>query len=155
MSSSQLQNRYKADLRDFQFLLFEQFRLGEILASEKFSAWGEDDVKMALEACYKFVCEVLGPLNAVGDPAKCHPCQIVPTCFKSCGRCQLCIGKDTIPADCYQTVPDGGTPNTDGGTTVSCPPGLCTYGQACGVSGCGPCKPGFYCITGCCVPTIG
>ena len=65
--SSQLQNRYKADLRDFQFLLFEQFGLGEILASEKFSAWGQDDVKMALEACYKFVCEVLGPLNAVGD----------------------------------------------------------------------------------------
>ncbi|RYE93686.1 MAG: acyl-CoA dehydrogenase [Myxococcales bacterium] len=65
--SSQLQNRYKADLRDFQFLLFEQFKLGDILASEKYSAWGEDDVKMAIEACYKFVCEVLGPLNAVGD----------------------------------------------------------------------------------------
>lgn len=90
-------------------------------------------------------------LNNLGDPAKCHPCQIVPTCFKSCGRCQLCIGKDTLPADCYQS--GGGT--TDGGTPVACPPGLCTYGQACGVSGCGPCKPGFYCITGCCVPTIG
>lgn len=90
-------------------------------------------------------------IKDIADPAKCHPCQIVPGCFKPCGRCQLCIGKDTLPADCYQS--GGGTDGGSGGT--SCPQGLCTYGSACGVAGCGPCKPGYYCITGCCVPTIG
>lgn len=96
-------------------------------------------------------------IKDVNDPAKCHPCQIVPSCFKTCGRCQLCIGKDTLPADCYQSggSPDGGTAGGDGGTNTSCPAGLCTYGQACGVAGCDPCRPGYYCITGCCVPTIG
>jgi alkylation response protein AidB-like acyl-CoA dehydrogenase len=65
--STQPQNRYKADLRDFQFLLFEQFKLGELLQQEPYASWGEDDVKMVLAGCYDFVCKVLGPLNAVGD----------------------------------------------------------------------------------------
>ena len=37
-------NRYKADLREFQFLLFEQFKLGELLGKAPFEAWGEDEV---------------------------------------------------------------------------------------------------------------
>jgi len=65
--SSTPQNRYKADLRDFQFLLFEQFKLGELLEKEPFASWGAEEVKMVLEGCYKFACEVTGPLNAVGD----------------------------------------------------------------------------------------
>ena len=31
-------NRYKADLREFQFLLFEQFKLGELLGKAPFEA---------------------------------------------------------------------------------------------------------------------
>ena len=41
-------NRYKADLREFQFVLFEQFKLGELLGKAPFEAWGEDEVKSSL-----------------------------------------------------------------------------------------------------------
>ena len=69
---SQAQNRYKADLREFHFLLFEQFGLRDLLGKEPFASWGEDEVKMVLEESYRFATEVLGPLNAVGDREKCR-----------------------------------------------------------------------------------
>jgi alkylation response protein AidB-like acyl-CoA dehydrogenase len=64
-------NRYKADLREINFLLFEQFKLGQLLGKEPFDAWGEDEVKTTLTECYKWVREVTGPLNAVGDTVGC------------------------------------------------------------------------------------
>lgn len=66
------QNRYKADLREMRFLLFEQFHLDEILSQAPFEAWGPDEVGMVLDESYKFCCEVLGPLNAVGDRVGCR-----------------------------------------------------------------------------------
>ncbi|MGO9709820.1 MAG: acyl-CoA dehydrogenase [Polyangiaceae bacterium] len=60
-------NRYKADLREFSFLLFEQFKLAELLGKGPFEAWGEDEVKTSLAECYRWVREVIGPLNSVGD----------------------------------------------------------------------------------------
>src|SRR5947208_3345078 len=60
-------NRYKADLREFFFLLFEQFKLGELLGKAPFDAWGEDEVRTSLSECYRWVREVSGPLNAIGD----------------------------------------------------------------------------------------
>jgi alkylation response protein AidB-like acyl-CoA dehydrogenase len=66
------QNRYKADLRELRFLLFEQFRLQEALGQAPFEAWGPDEVSMVLEESYKFACDVLGPLNAVGDREGCR-----------------------------------------------------------------------------------
>ncbi len=60
-------NRYKADLREFQFILFEQFKLGELLGKAPYEAWGEDEVKSSLTECYRWVREVVGPLNAIGD----------------------------------------------------------------------------------------
>jgi alkylation response protein AidB-like acyl-CoA dehydrogenase len=65
--SSQPLNRYKADLRDFSFLLFEQFKLQELLEKEPYAGWAPDDVRMVMSECYKFACEVIGPLNGVGD----------------------------------------------------------------------------------------
>jgi alkylation response protein AidB-like acyl-CoA dehydrogenase len=65
-------NRYKADLREFQFLLFEQFRLGELLGKGPFEAWGEDEVRSTLTGCYRWVREVSGPLNAPGDAQGCR-----------------------------------------------------------------------------------
>lgn len=64
-------NRYKADLRELQFLLFEQFRLQELLGKSPFEGWGEDECKTSLAECYRFVREVTGPLNAVGDHEGC------------------------------------------------------------------------------------
>ena len=60
-------NRYKADLREFYFLLFEQFKLGELLGQAPFDAWGEDEVRTSIAECYRWVKEVSGPLNATGD----------------------------------------------------------------------------------------
>lgn len=103
----------------------------------------------------------------VADPAKCHPCQMVASCEKSCGRCQLCIGKDTLPADCFPSPPDmAGQPprdmagqdlSTGGGTSdpTLCPASLCTNNQPCGLPGCAPCQAGWYCLTGCCTPPPG
>lgn len=64
-------NRYKADLREFQFLLFEQFGLKELLGNAPYEAWGEEEVKSSLAECYRFAREVLGPLNVVGDMQGC------------------------------------------------------------------------------------
>jgi hypothetical protein len=66
------QNRYKADLREMRFLLFEQFKLGEVLGQAPFDQWGPDEVSMVLDEAYRFCCDVLGPLNAVGDRAGCR-----------------------------------------------------------------------------------
>ena len=69
---SQPMNRYKADLRDFQFLLFEQFKLEEILKQDAYADWGVEQAKMVLDEAYRFVREVTGPLNAIGDKEGCR-----------------------------------------------------------------------------------
>src|SRR5438132_84835 len=68
-----------------KFLLFEQFALGELLGQPPFEAWGRDEVSMVVDECAKFACEVLGPLNAVGDREGCTLRDggvITPTGFK-------------------------------------------------------------------------
>jgi alkylation response protein AidB-like acyl-CoA dehydrogenase len=78
-------NRYKADLREFQFLLFEQFKLGELLGKAPYEAWGAEEVKTSLSECYRFAREVLGPLNVVGDMQGCkleNGRVVTPTGFK-------------------------------------------------------------------------
>jgi len=64
-------NRYKADLRELSFLLFEQFQLDAILGKAPYESWGRDDIAGALVEAYRFVREVLGPLNAIGDAQGC------------------------------------------------------------------------------------
>jgi hypothetical protein len=66
------QNRYKADLREFRFLLFEQFHLEELLSTGAFEGWGPDEVSMVIGEAYKFCCDVLGPLNSIGDRQGCR-----------------------------------------------------------------------------------
>jgi alkylation response protein AidB-like acyl-CoA dehydrogenase len=65
------QNYYKVDLREIAFVLFEQFRLKDILGAEPYEAWTEEDVRMVLSECSKFAREVMGPLNRVGDEQGC------------------------------------------------------------------------------------
>ncbi|HEY7373344.1 MAG TPA: hypothetical protein VIF57_14370 [Polyangia bacterium] len=81
-----------------------------------------------------------------GDPARCPPCTQVTQCLTPCGRCDYCIGKDTLPSDC---APDAGV---DGGTPYSCLPGY----PACGPNGIDPtmCPSGTGCVTGCCRPLV-
>ncbi|MBW2225602.1 MAG: acyl-CoA dehydrogenase N-terminal domain-containing protein, partial [Deltaproteobacteria bacterium] len=51
-------NRYRADLRDFRFLFFEQFDLPAVLGKEPYAEWGTDECNMVLDEVYRFVCEV-------------------------------------------------------------------------------------------------
>ena len=64
---SQPINRYKADLREFKFILFEQLKLGELLGKAPYADWGEEEIGMVIDQAYRFSTEVTGPLNAVGD----------------------------------------------------------------------------------------
>jgi alkylation response protein AidB-like acyl-CoA dehydrogenase len=64
-------NWYKADLRDFHFLIFEQFRLQDLLGKAPFQDWGKDDVAMVLKEVYEWSCDVLGPLNGTADAVGC------------------------------------------------------------------------------------
>ncbi|MEM1413295.1 MAG: acyl-CoA dehydrogenase [Myxococcota bacterium] len=69
---SQPINRYKADLRDFSFLLFEQFGLAELLGEAgPYADYDEDTVNEILSQVYRFAQDVTGPLNAVGDREGC------------------------------------------------------------------------------------
>ena len=68
---SQSLNWYKADLREFRFLLFEQFKIQEFLGQGCFSDWSRDDVEMVIDEVYKWSCNVLGPLNQSGDVHGC------------------------------------------------------------------------------------
>lgn len=78
-------NRYKADLREIHFLLFEQFKLGELLGKGPFEAWGEEEVRTSISEGYRWVREVTGPLNVVGDIEGCKLVDgrvVTPTGFK-------------------------------------------------------------------------
>src|ERR1700758_4801261 len=82
-------NRYKADLRELQFLLFEQFRIGELLGKEPFEGWGAGECKTSLAECYRWVREVIGPLNAAADHEGCrveNGAVLTPRGFKEAWR---------------------------------------------------------------------
>jgi hypothetical protein len=64
-------NRYKADLREIRFRLFEQLKLGELLGKAPFADWDEESVNMILDEVYGFVCDKVGPTNGVGDQQGC------------------------------------------------------------------------------------
>jgi hypothetical protein len=76
----------------------------------------------------------------IDDPVKCPPCTPVAGCQNPCDRCELCVGKTSIPADCATSSSDGGTGQT------------CSVGQPCNADL--PCPGGSYCLTGCCVPIV-
>jgi hypothetical protein len=79
-------------------------------------------------------------LADINDPAKCKSCTPNADCNNPCERCELCIGKTSVPADCAPTtMVDGGTPTGQ----------VCVGGVACNEAT--PCTDGTYCITGCCV----
>ncbi|MCC6335080.1 MAG: acyl-CoA dehydrogenase [Myxococcales bacterium] len=64
-------NRYKADLRELCFVLFEQFGFSEYAGKGCYEGWDEATAKAILEETYRIAREVLGPLNSVGDREGC------------------------------------------------------------------------------------
>ncbi len=101
--------------------------------------------------------------ESLSDPTKCPTCTKIPECTNPCGKCEWCLGKTSLPAECYPPPPtdagpdapatDSTTPppdsTTDTGTPSTCPAG--TYGDC---SPTKPCAAGFYCLTGCCIKGV-
>jgi hypothetical protein len=66
------QSFYKANLRDLTFLLFEQFKLDELLGEAPYASWGKAEVVAVLEEAYAWVQKHMGPHNATGDAEGCR-----------------------------------------------------------------------------------
>ncbi len=94
------------------------------------------------------------------DRSLCRPCSPVADCWNDCGPCELCLGRDELPPECFEDPPDAGPGDggtTDGGTTdAGSPPGpRCPDElQPCGLDIDPPCPEWHYCITGCCQQTV-
>jgi hypothetical protein len=91
-----------------------------------------------------------------GDPTKCAPCTQVTQCMNTCGRCELCVGKTSVPEDCTTgsegdggTSSDGGTPGDGGHGTPTC-----EGAQSCVPGPMDGCPAGTGCVTGCCIPIV-
>ena len=65
-------NRYKADLREMFFVLFEQFGFNDIAGQGPYDGWDEETAKSILNETYRFAREVMGPLNGSGDREGCR-----------------------------------------------------------------------------------
>ncbi len=65
-------NQYKSNLRDLAFLLFEQFKLDELLGKAPHANWGKDEVVAVLEEAYGWAQKHLGPYNRSGDDEGCR-----------------------------------------------------------------------------------
>jgi alkylation response protein AidB-like acyl-CoA dehydrogenase len=99
---SNAQNRYKADLREIQFVLFEQLKVDGVLGKGPFSAWGADEVNQTIQQTYRFATEVTGPLNASADREGCRIVDgrvITPTGFKDAWKQLYELGIRSIGAD--------------------------------------------------------
>jgi alkylation response protein AidB-like acyl-CoA dehydrogenase len=78
-------NRYKADLREMEFVLLEQFNFSDIAGKGPFEGWDEETAKSILQQTYRFAREVLGPLNSSADREGCKVVDgsvITPNGFK-------------------------------------------------------------------------
>lgn len=64
-------NRYKADLRELSFVLFEQYDFKSYAGKGPYANWDEDTARSIIKEVYRFSTEVLGPLNSSGDREGC------------------------------------------------------------------------------------
>src|SRR3954468_23966532 len=65
-------NQYKSNLRDLSFLLFEQFKLDELLGKAPYANWGKEEVVAVIEEAYGWAQKHLGPYNRSGDDEGCR-----------------------------------------------------------------------------------
>jgi alkylation response protein AidB-like acyl-CoA dehydrogenase len=94
-------NRYKANLREWTFVVFEQLKLQEVLGKGPYASWGTDEVTSAINECYKWVKDVIGPLNATGDHEGCKVVDggvVTPTGFKAAWKSLYQAGWQSVGA---------------------------------------------------------
>jgi hypothetical protein len=95
-------NQYKSNLRDLSFLLFEQFKLDELLGKAPYANWGKDEVVAVIEEAYGWVQKHLGPYNRSGDDEGCRleNGQVrVPAGFKEAWKALFAAGWRTLALD--------------------------------------------------------
>ena len=95
-------NQYKSNLRDVSFLLFEQFKLDELLGKPPFANWGKEECLAVLGEAYGWVQKYLGPYNRTGDEEGCRldDGQVrVPAGFKEAWKALFDAGWRTISVD--------------------------------------------------------
>ena len=80
----------------------------------------------------------------------CKPCTPAQNCLNTCGRCEICLGKPTIPADCFPGTGGSGGMSGSGGMGGSDGGERCPVDkEPCDLPGDAECA-GF-CLTGCCI----
>lgn len=86
-----------------------------------------------------------------GDPAKCPVCTQQPSCMKTCGPCQLCLGRTTLDPSCTTSGAGGASGGGNGGAGGSSgPQPQCLSDQiVCGTNA-SLCPQGTICVSGCC-----
>ena len=66
-------NAYRVDLRDHQFLLWQQFRVqDELLDKDIYPEFDQDFTNQIMQHAYQFAYQKLGPLYQSSDRDGCH-----------------------------------------------------------------------------------
>lgn len=65
-------NFYKADLRAIRFTLYEHLKVQQLFELDAFKHLNREDCDAIIDQCLRFVTEVTGPLNGVGDRTGCR-----------------------------------------------------------------------------------
>ncbi len=93
--------------------------------------------------------------DTVTDPAFCQACTPAGNCLNTCGRCEICLGKPTIPEDCFPGTGGLGGMGGSGGMGGDGGDARCPIGkQACGLPDDPACPAGAFCLTGCCTEIV-
>ena len=88
--------------------------------------------------------------DTVTQQAFCQACTPAGNCLNTCERCEICLGKPTIPADCFPGTGGSGGMSGGGGMGGSDGGERCPVDKVpCGLQGDAECA-GF-CLTGCCI----
>jgi hypothetical protein len=93
-------------------------------------------------------------VEQIDDETVCPPCTKNTACNNDCEECEFCLGK-APPPSC--NPPDGGTGGaggSGGGGGTGGGSSQCSNGFTPCTPGANECSSGFYCLTGCCTPTI-
>lgn len=120
-------------------------------------------------------------LATIDDAKACPRCVKNTECGNTCGECELCAGKTTLPASCSPPPGTGGSGNTGSGGANTGSGGASATGGSSNAGGkvgsggtvgtggvantcddgeqvCGPglaaCESGYYCSFGCCIVTV-